>query len=165
MFNDTLRRGHFVGPPLIATDGFQYYARVVRQLFGSACVYGQVIKTRQKNRVSKVERRALIGSALRLERALEESEDSAQLNTSYIERLNLTLRRSLAPLARRSPSHAHCQKRLRAHLELARFYYNFIRQNSALRFGNEVRTPAMVAGLSKRVLSFRDVFAPVMINS
>ena len=133
--------------------------RFVRELFGSACIYGQVIKTRRKNRVIKVERRAVIGNAYRVDKALEESEDSVRLNTSFIERLNLTLRRSLAPLARRTASHAHCEARLSAHLELARCYYNFVRRNMALRFGSELRTPAMLAGLSEQPLTFRDVFA------
>jgi hypothetical protein len=47
--------------PLIATDGFEFYERVIGQVFGSACVYGQVIKTRRNNRIVKVERKAMIG--------------------------------------------------------------------------------------------------------
>ena len=113
----------------------------------------------------KVERRPVIGSSRRLEEALERSEDSTRPNTAYIERLNLTLRQSLAYLARRSPSHAHCEGRLSEHLELARCYYNFVRRNAALRFGAEIWTPAMVAGLSERVLAFRDVFVPAWSNS
>ena len=73
------------------TDGFQYYVRVIAQLFGAACVYAQVIKTWRKNRVVKVERRPVIGTSRRLEEALERSEDSTRPNTAYIERLNLTL--------------------------------------------------------------------------
>lgn len=43
-------------------------------------------------------------------------------------------------------------------MELFRSYYNFGRPHSALKFGSEVRTPAMQAGLAKRKLSFRDIF-------
>ena len=39
-----------------------------RQVFGPACVFGQVIKTRRNNRIVKVERRAVIGAGWRLER-------------------------------------------------------------------------------------------------
>ena len=35
--------------------------------------------------------------------------------------------------------------------------YNFVRPHKALRFGREIRTPAMQAGLAKRRLTFRDV--------
>ena len=50
-------RGESNGVPLIATDGFEYYLGAVVGLFGSACVYGQVLKTRRNNRVIRVERR------------------------------------------------------------------------------------------------------------
>ena len=80
-------------------------------------------------------------------------------NTADIERLNLTIRQSVAYLRRRSPTHARCPIRLQRQLELTRCYYNFIRRHAALRFGQETRTPAMVAGLHQRACSFRDVFA------
>jgi len=62
LFNDTLARGIIVDVPLVATDGLKFYARVVRRLFGPACIYGQVVKTWRKDRVIKVERRPVIGS-------------------------------------------------------------------------------------------------------
>jgi IS1 family transposase len=102
LFNDTIARGIIVGVPLIATDGLKFYARVVRRLFGPACIYGQVVKTWRTDRVIKVERRPVIGSWRRLETALEHSQDPDTLNTADIERLNLTLRRSVSYLARRS---------------------------------------------------------------
>ena len=34
-----------------------YYVRVILRLFGAACVYGQVLRTRRNNRVVRVERR------------------------------------------------------------------------------------------------------------
>jgi hypothetical protein len=106
-----------------------------------------------------VECRAVIGTIRRLEKALDESEDSARANTAYIERLNLTIRQSVAYLRMRSPTHARCERRLYRQLELARCHYNFFRRHTGLRFGRELRTPAMVAGLRDRVCSFRDVFA------
>jgi hypothetical protein len=154
-----------VGIPLIATDGLKFYTHVVRRLFGSVCIYGQVVKSWRKDRVIKVERRPVIGTSRRLEEALERSQDSVRLNTAYIERLNLTLRRSVSYLARRSPGHARCPGRLAHQLELARSHYNFVRPHAGLRFGQETRTPAMVAGLCQRALSFRDIFAPAAANS
>jgi len=88
------------------TDGFEFYERVIRRLLGVACIYAQVIKTWRKDRVTRVERRAIIGTTRRLEKALDASEDSARANTAYIERLNLTIRQSVAYLRRRSPTHA-----------------------------------------------------------
>ena len=90
----------------------------------------------------------MIGVMWRLEEALRNSEDSSKLNTSFIERLNLTIRKGSAYLSRRTIFHARWKERLEDHLELLRCYYNFIRPHRALKFGGEVRTPAMQAGLA-----------------
>ena len=57
------------------------------------------------------------------------------MNTSFIERLNLTIRQSSAYLSRRTLSHARSTDTLEAHLELLRCYYNFVRPHGALKFG------------------------------
>ena len=44
VINEVLLRGRLVGSLLIATDGFEYYVGVIARFFGSACVYGQVLK-------------------------------------------------------------------------------------------------------------------------
>jgi hypothetical protein len=149
--------------PLIATDGFEFYEKVVRRVFGPACLYGQVIKTRRNDRVVRVERRTRIGAAWRWEQAWRDSEDSTKLNTSFIERLNLTIRQGSAYLCRRTLCHARRTERLEAHLELLRCYYNFVRPHRALKFGQEVRTPAIQAGLTKRRLTFREIFSSTIL--
>ena len=156
--NDVILRGRRVGCPLIATDGVEYYVGVMVRLLGAACVYGQVLKTWRNNRVVRVERRVKIGTASRLNAALLASEDAETLNTSFIERLNLTIRQGSAYLRRRSPSHARGADQLRGHVALLRCYYNFIRPHRALRFGHETRTPAMQAGLVSQRLALRDIF-------
>ena len=140
--------------PLIATDGFKFYRQVVRRLFGVACLYGQVIKKRRNGRVVQVQRKARFGAAWRWNEAWRDSEDSRQLNTSYIERLNLTIRQGSAYLGRRTLGHARQAQRLEDHLEL-------LRPHRALKFGREVRTPAMQAGLTPKRLTFRNVFTSV----
>ena len=77
--------------PLITTDGFKFYERIIGRVFGPACVYAQVIKTCRNDRVVRVDRRAVIGAG-RLKQALRASEDSVKLNASFVERLNLTIR-------------------------------------------------------------------------
>ena len=158
VISDVILRGRLVGVPLIATDGFEYYVGVIARFFGSECVYGQVLKTRRHDRVVRVERRVKIGTTTRLKAALWESEDSAALNTSFVERLNLTIRHGSAYLHRRSPCHARGEDPLRGHVELLRCYYNFIRPHRAWRFGRETRTPAMQAGLVNKRLAWSDVF-------
>ena len=158
VLNDVILRGRLVGVPLIATDGFKHYVGVIERLVGPACIYGQVMKTRRNNRVIRVERRLTIGTASRLNDALLESEDSESLNTSFIERLNLTIRQGSAYLRRRSTAHARCEDPLREHVELLRCHYNFVRPHRALRFGRETRTPAMQAGLVSQPLTWSDIF-------
>ena len=163
LFRDVSSRMKLKRIPLITTDGFEFYNHVVRRVFGAACLYGQVIKTRRNDRVIKVERRRRMGAAWRWEQAWRDSEDSVKLNTSYIERLNLTIRQGSAFLHRRTLSHARRTQRLDDHLELLRCHYNFLRPHRALKFGREVRTPAMQAGLTRRRLTFREIFSPTVI--
>ena len=127
----TVRGGHFYHRPLITTDGFQFYAPVISRLFGTACVHGQVMKQWASNRVIRVDRKVVAGSQQALDVALSRSEDSTDLNTSFIERLNLTIRQGSAYLCRRSPCHARVEEHLANHLELLRCYYNFVRPHRA----------------------------------
>ena len=158
LVRDVATRMTFGTCPMIVTDGFEFYGAVIRRVFGPAALYAQVIKTRRHDRVVRVERRAVIGAAWRFDHALTHSEDSSAVNTSFIERLNLTIRQSSAYLSRRTLAHARATDTLDAHLELLRCYYNFVRPHGALKFGRETRTPAMQAGLATRRLTLRDIF-------
>ena len=161
LFRDLCARSTGSRLPLIATDGFKFYRQVVRRIFGVACLYGQVIKKRRNDRVIRVQRKARIGAAWRWNEVWRDSEDTRKLNTSYIERLNLTIRQLSAYLGRRTLSHARRTQRLEDHLELLRCHYNFLRPHRALKFGPEVRTPAMQAGLTHKRLTFREVFMSI----
>jgi len=158
LFRDIFDRSRKIEKPLIVTDGFEFYGRVIREVIGRNCLYAQVIKTRRNNRVIKVERREEIGSEVEFEKALLESEDSETLNTSFIERLNLTLRQATSYLTRRTTCHARRSEQLENQLEIVRCYYNFLRPHRALKFGMETRTPAMQAGLAKCRLTIRGIF-------
>ena len=81
-----------------------------------------------------------------------------RLNTSFVERLNLTIRQGSAYWRRRSPCHASGADQLRSHVQLMRCHYNFVRPHRALRFGRETRTPAMQAGLVSKRLALSDIF-------
>ncbi len=158
LFQDLSNRMNLEVTPLITTDGFKFYERVIGRVFGPACVYGQVIKTRRNDRVVRVERRAVIGAG-RLKQALRDSEDSLKLNTSFVERLNLTIRQGSSYLGRRTICQARWKQCLDDHLELLRCHYNFVRPHRALKFGREVRTPARQAGLTRRALTLREIFS------
>jgi len=161
LFRDVSKRMIFPSDPLIATDGFKFYERAIGRVFGPACIYGQVIKTRRNDRMVRVERKVFIGAG-RLKQALKDSEDSETLNTSFVERLNLTLRQGSAYLGRRTLGQARWEQCLDDHLELLRCHYNFVRPHRALKFGWEVRTPAMQAGLTNKLLTLRAIFSSRM---
>jgi hypothetical protein len=118
----------------------------------------------QERYIVKVERRTVIGGAWGLQHALRDSEDSSKLNTSFVERLNLTIRQGSAYLYRRTICQVRWKERLEDRLELFRRYYNFVRPHRALKFGREVRTPAMQAGLTSKRLTFREIFSPAVHN-
>jgi hypothetical protein len=122
-----------------------------------------VIKTRRNDRIIKVERKTLIGDSWRFEETLRDSEHSSKLNTSFVERLNLTIRQGSAYLFRRTICHARRKECLKDHLELLRCYYNFVRPHRALKFGPEVRTPAIQAGLTTRRLTLKGDLPPAML--
>ena len=155
---DVLQRGRAYGRFLFTTDGLHLYRWAVERLMAGICIYGQIVKTRRKERIVSVRRRIVCGTPSELDHALLHSEDSSKLNTSFVERHNLTIRQGSSYLCRRTACHAREDRTLEEHLELLQLHYNFIRPHSALRFGAEVRTPAMQAGLAVRKLNFREVF-------
>jgi len=146
------------GRRLMTTDAFKYYGQIVPDVFGPALVYAQVEKSFRDNRVVKKRENYVVGSAADFEQALVESEDSRKLNTSFVERLHLTIRRSLAALQRKTTAYARSPLCLAHVLVLLRATYNFIRPHRALRFGKTMRTPAMQAGLATRPLTYREIF-------
>ena len=103
---NTLQRGLLKHRFLFTTDGFEMYEWAAKRLLLGVCIYGQVIKKRRENRVVRVDRRLLLGTQGELEEALFHSEDSSTLNTSFVERHNLTIRQGCSYLGRRTPCHA-----------------------------------------------------------
>ena len=163
LLNQVINSSRIVNPFIFTTDGFEPYSWATKNLLKCICLYAQVIKKRRKNRVINVERRLIIGTKQKLDQLLFESEDSSTINTSFIERLNLTLRQGCAYLGRRTACHSRRKDLLADNLALQMCYYNFVRPHSALKFGSETRTPAMQAGLVKKQLSFREIFTEMEI--
>ncbi len=102
LLNQVIDSCRIVNPFIFTTDGFEPYSLATKNLLNSICLYAQVIKKRRKNHVINVERRLIIGTESRMEQLLFESEDSSTINTSFIERLNLTIRQGCAYLGRRT---------------------------------------------------------------
>ena len=49
LVRDVSKRMDFQRLALIVTDGFDFYEKVVRRVFGPACLYGQLLKTRRRS--------------------------------------------------------------------------------------------------------------------
>ena len=126
---------------------------------------GLVESVHRNNRVVKVERRVVIGTEGRFAERWLRSEDSSTLNTSFIERLNLTIRQGSTYLCRRTICQARRRLHLERHLELLRCYYNFVRPHRSLKFGRETRTPAIQAGLSAKRLTLRNIFCSGILQA
>jgi len=124
-------------------------------------VYGQVVKERKGGRVIRITYRIKCG-AERLARL------GLKISTTLLERLNLTLRQSLAPLARKTLGFSKERKNLRKQTAFFQAFYNFARPHMSLREKVSERTkafeqkwkpktPAMAAGLTDHVWTFREL--------
>jgi len=124
-------------------------------------VYGQVVKERKKGRIVGVTHRIICGAQRFVNSGLK-------ISTSLLERLNLTIRHSLAPLGRKTLNFSKKRDNLKKLTIFFQAYYNFARPHMSLREKVEIkeqlfvqrwapRTPGMAAGLTDRVWSFREL--------
>jgi len=125
--------------------------------------YAQVCKQKEKGRVVEVLQRVVFGDPDEVMEALGVN-SGGKINTAYVERLNLTIRNSLARFVRRG---MNCSKDLKIHSHAIDFFqawYNLVKPHQALRLEiNEgrkrwsQRTPAMAEGLTDHVWSLKEL--------
>jgi IS1 family transposase/transposase-like protein len=174
--------------PVFTSDGLNHYFYALTAHFGqwvigvgkqarqwqvaAELIYGQVKKTYRQRRLARVSHIMRCGTPAALHTALTGLGLSGKLNTAFIERLNLTLRQSVAALVRQTWSTMQDASQLFLHLEWWRAYYHFVRPHESLRValahplergGKRLpqryrqRTPAMAAGLTGRRWTVRDL--------
>lgn len=126
--------------------------------------YVQVVKHRKKGRVTSIETSIVFGDKERIMKRLDASPVSKSINTSFVERNNLTMWQSSNRLARKTNGFSKELAKLEAHLDLASGYYHFVKEHLGLR--EEVinqnrrwrpRTPAMAAGITDHIWSIREL--------
>jgi hypothetical protein len=178
--------------PLFLTDGFKEYANAFlthfghwvqpprRQATGPApqprwmprpqLLYAQVVKTVRRRRLGRVRHRVVFGTLEAGEHVLAAC--GWQINTAFIERINLSIRHHVAAVGRRVATLCKSEDGLRHQLALYHGYYNFCLPHSSIRSpllqpeptngtGSAKQwrpwTPAMAAGLTDRVWTLREV--------
>ena len=97
--------------PVFSTDGLKHYYYALTSHFGkwereegkktvwvmlSDFLYAQVIKHQRRRRTVEVERRMLVGQEGEYRKRLKAGGQSGRINTSYVERLNLTIRQNVS---------------------------------------------------------------------
>jgi hypothetical protein len=178
--------------PLFVTDGFREYLTALLTHYGQwvqpsrrqakgplpkprwmprpQLLYAQVVKTLRRRRLIEVKHRVVFGTQAAVEQVLAAC--SWQINTSFVERLNLSLRQRVAAIGRRSATSCKGEDGLRQQLVLFQVYHNFVLPHASLRHalaeplptkgcGSTKRwqpcTPAMAAGLTDHVWSLKEV--------
>jgi IS1 family transposase len=178
--------------PLLLSDGYPHYLTAIVTHFGCwvhpprkqatglapkprwmplpQLCYAQVIKTVHRRRLVRVSHRVVFGSFEAVQQVLATC--GWQINTAFVERLNLSLRQRVAAIGRRSATLCKSEEGLRQQLVLFQAYHNFVLPHTSLRqaLAEPVPTngrgsakvwrpctPAMAAGLTNHVWSLREV--------
>jgi IS1 family transposase len=178
--------------PLFLTDGFKEYATALlthcgqwvqpprRQAQGPhpkprwmplpQLLYAQVVKTVRRRRLVRVTHRGVFGTLEAVQQVL--AAGGWQINTAFIERVNLSIRQHVAAVGRRVTTLCKHEAGVRQQLALYHVYYNFCVPHASLRLplpqsapthGNgsakrwQPQTPAMAAGLTDHVWTLREV--------
>jgi IS1 family transposase len=178
--------------PLFLTDGFKDYLTALLTHYGQwvqlprrhdkgpapkprwmplpHLLYAQVVKTVRRRRLVRVSHRVVFGTLAAVERVLVAY--GWQIQTAFVERLNLDLRQRVAAVGRRVTTLCKGEDGMRHQLVLFHAYHNFCLPHASLRVplvepvptngtGSakqwRPRTPAMAAGLTDHVWTLREV--------
>jgi IS1 family transposase len=139
----------------LTTDGHRMYYEAVNNTFGDDIDFAMLIKyyhdmpdaTRHYSpaRCSQVKTKLIKGNP-----------DMTKISTSYIERQNLTMRMNMRRFTRLTNAFS---KKLENHIYALALYfmhYNFVKTHKTLA-NPYPRTPAMAAGLSDHIWSFKEI--------
>ncbi len=148
--------GRVINIGTLTKDGYGAYPEAVRETFGSAANYAQLIKVYRTERPdhSRYNPAACIGTQHKHISGFPCPDD---ISTSIVERHNLTIRMSMRRFTRLTNGHS---KKIENHghaFALFVMHYNYCRKHSGL--GG--RTPAMAAGLADHVWTLDELVALV----
>jgi hypothetical protein len=159
--------GHWVQVPRRQTTG---PAPKPRWMPLPALLYAQVVKTVRRRRLVDVQHRIVFGTIEAVNQVL--SPLGWQINTAFVERINLSLRQHVAAIGRRVATLCKGEEGLRQQLAVYHVYHNFVLPHASLRqplpipevtngTGSAKQwrpyTPAMAARLTDHVWTLREV--------
>jgi IS1 family transposase len=124
-------------------------------------LYGPFRKLKVGRKLNHVDTKLLGGERAAMTGALQAIGLSGQIQTAFVERLNLTLRHLIAALHRRTWSLAPSVRGLRWRVALGAGYYNFCRCHASLQLElstgrKRQRTPAMALGVTGHAWSVQE---------
>ena len=137
-------------------------------------LYAQVVKHRERGQVVAVSTKVIFGEVATITARLTQSPTSTQINTSFVERDNLTLRQHDRRLTRKTNGFSKEVVWLEKQLWLALAYYHLVLPHDSLRQRLDVPqatrgsgstrrwqpiTPAMAAGLTDHIWSTTELLA------
>ena len=129
-----------------------------------------MIKTVRRRRLVQVSHRVVFGTLETVQQVL--AAHGWQINTAFVERVNLSIRQHVAAAGRRVSTLCKHEAGLRQQLVLYQVYHNFVLPHVSLRqpllqpepthgTGSakrwQPRTPAMAAGLTDHVWTLREL--------
>jgi IS1 family transposase len=154
-------RARVLGAPQITTDGLRAYVEAIEAAFNTRVHYAQVLKTYAADEAGGASRddvRYSRGRVIRsVKRVVTGTPDEAKINTSFVERGNLTLRMSQRRFTRLTNGFSKKLDNLRAAVALHFGHYNFCRVHMTLR-----ETPAMAAGLTDHAWSVEELIVAAL---
>jgi IS1 family transposase len=141
----------------LTTDGHKMYLNAIEHAFGSDIDYAQLVKLYGQEKVG--EKRYSPSECIGAEKHIVQGNpDMKAVSTSFVERQNLTMRMSMRRFTRLTNAFS---KKLENHeyaLALYFMHYNFVRPHKTLANPYH-RTPAMAAGITKRIWTISDIVA------
>lgn len=128
-------------------------------------IYSQVHKYREKGRVKQIDKKIIFGTEAQVKKSLQQSPVSKSVNTSFVERNNLTLRQQNGRLQRKTFQFSKEKELLYAQMHFFLGYYHFIRPHKGLRVRHNgrkkkwlERSPLMAAGITDHIWTYREFF-------
>lgn len=137
----------------LTSDGHKAYLKAVGDAFGGGIDYAHLIKIYGNEGSKTPERRYSPAVCVGAEKKpMIGNPDLDHVNTSYVERQNLTMRMHMRRFTRLTNAHSKKIENHACAVSLHAMFYNFTRKQAALKM-----TPAMASGVTDRVWEMIDL--------